>query len=81
MIGARLILEDRSYFEGERFGAAQAAAGEALSRKGMEELQIKDLRRGVFGALQVFSKRRGLSESTGSINLGSIERTASRSKE
>lgn len=35
MIGARLILEDGSCFEGELFGAAQAAAGEVVFNTGM----------------------------------------------
>ena len=35
MIGARLILEDGSHFEGEFFGAARAAAGEVVFNTGM----------------------------------------------
>ena len=35
MIGACLILEDGSHFEGELFGAAQAAAGEVVFNTGM----------------------------------------------
>ena len=35
MIGARLILEDGSHFEGELFGAVQAAAGEVVFNTGM----------------------------------------------
>ena len=35
MIGARLILEDGSQFEGELFGAVRAAAGEVVFNTGM----------------------------------------------
>ncbi len=35
MIGARLILEDGSHFEGELFGAVRAAAGEVVFNTGM----------------------------------------------
>jgi carbamoyl-phosphate synthase small subunit len=35
MIGARLILEDGSHFEGELFGATRAAAGEVVFNTGM----------------------------------------------
>ena len=42
MIGARLILEEGSYFEGELFRAAQARGGRSAF-EGIQELQIKDL--------------------------------------
>ncbi|MGB8475411.1 MAG: carbamoyl-phosphate synthase domain-containing protein, partial [Candidatus Acidiferrum sp.] len=35
MIGARLILEDGSHFEGEAFGAVRATAGEVVFNTGM----------------------------------------------
>ena len=35
MIGARLVLEDGSHFEGELFGAVRAAAGEVVFNTGM----------------------------------------------
>jgi hypothetical protein len=43
MIGARLILETGVTLRESFSGPPRPAAGEGLSRKGIEELQIKDL--------------------------------------